>query len=122
MHDKSTASDQLLHVAGTVTNDRPLTSHCGTSRLPETPLFLFQRRFADARAQVVASPAFVDCLRSVPKAREVLGGISHGKFYNEVAAGRLPLTKIGARSFVAVSDLAAYLAASRRSFSGEEVA
>jgi hypothetical protein len=121
MHAKSASAAKLLHVTGTLASDLPHTGHGKTCRLAETSPDSFQRRFADARAQVVASPAFIDCLRSVLSAREVLGGISHGKFYNEVAAGRLPLTKIGTRSFVAASDLAAYLAASRQPFSAEEV-
>lgn len=122
MHAKSKSAAKLPDATAALTIERPLTNHRVTVSLAAPPLHTFQRRFAEGRAKVVASPDFVDRLRSVPKAREVLGGISHGKFYNEVAAGRLPLTKIGARSFVAASDLAAYLAASRQPFSAEEVA
>ena len=44
-------------------------------------------------------------LYPVPEAREQLGGISHGKFYQLVSAGVVRLTKIGRRSFVSDSAL-----------------
>jgi excisionase family DNA binding protein len=73
----------------------------------------FRARFETARLDIVRAPTFTERLNDVLAVRERLG-ISHGTFYAEVRAGRLPVTKIGARSFVSESDLLAYLNASRQ--------
>lgn len=122
MHTQPTPSRTLATRAVETKGSRPPTNP-PTSRLGELEtLRAFQKLFSEARQKVIAVPGFVDRLRSIPQARDVLGGISHGKFYGEVAAGRLPLTKIGARSFVADSDLSAYLTASRQAPVLEEAA
>ena len=41
----------------------------------------------------------------IPEARQLLGGIGHTKFYDEVKAGRIRLVKIGKRSFVSYTEL-----------------
>ncbi len=44
-------------------------------------------------------------LHPIPEARELLGGISHTKFYDLVRLGKIRLTKIGRRSFVTHAEL-----------------
>ena len=44
-------------------------------------------------------------LYPVPEARELLGDISHTKFYDLVRLGKIRLTKIGRRSFVTHAEL-----------------
>ena len=62
----------------------------------------------DERRKIIANPTFVERLNSIA---EVKGraGICRTMVYNEIAKGRLVTRKIGARTFVAESDLLAYL-------------
>ena len=47
---------------------------------------------------------------TVLEACEFLGKIGVTKFYELVASGKLPITKIGSRSVVLITDLEAFLA------------
>lgn len=47
-------------------------------------------------------------LYSVAEARERLGGISRGLFYNLVKAGSISITKLGRRSFVSRAELSRF--------------
>ena len=49
-------------------------------------------------------------LNSVKKCRHLLGDIGNSKFYEEVAAGRLKLVKIGRRSFLTTDEIRRYVA------------
>jgi excisionase family DNA binding protein len=48
-------------------------------------------------------------LYKVPEARQQLGSISQTTFYQLVKAGELSIVKIGRRTFVAASELDAYI-------------
>ncbi len=50
-------------------------------------------------------------LNPIKKSRHLLGDLGNSKFYEEVAAGRLKLVKIGRRSFVTTDELRRYVAA-----------
>lgn len=45
-------------------------------------------------------------LYPVTEARQLLGGMSHGLFYDQVNKNRIRLTKIGRRSFVSAEEIA----------------
>ncbi len=47
----------------------------------------------------------------IKESRRLLGGIGHSKFYEEVAAGRLRLIKMGRRSFLSPDEIRRYVAA-----------
>jgi hypothetical protein len=53
------------------------------------------------------SPRTETCTR-VAEARERLGGISRGLFYNLVKAGSISITKLGRRSFVSRAELSRF--------------
>ena len=58
---------------------------------------------------------------SVPKAAEMLGGISPWTVYSWLSRGVLPRVKIGARTMVRVADLQRLIAAGvQGSFGGDE--
>jgi hypothetical protein len=48
-------------------------------------------------------------LLPIEEARYVLGNISRAKLYEEIAAGRLRLTRIGSRTFVDSRELDRYM-------------
>lgn len=52
-------------------------------------------------------------LYPIKEFRADAGGMSHSQFYREVNAGRVRLTKIGRRSYVAKKDREAYFASLR---------
>lgn len=55
-------------------------------------------------------------LYTVPEARDVLGNLSHSKFYGLVRTGALALTKIGRRSYVTAQEIDRFV----RDLSGPE--
>ena len=50
-------------------------------------------------------------IHDIPTSREILGGIGHTKFYEEVRSGKIKLVKIGKRSFCTDDELARYVEA-----------
>lgn len=56
-------------------------------------------------------PEVKPLIHDVPTSREILGGIGHTKFYEEVRSGKIKLVKIGKRSFCADDELARYVEA-----------
>ena len=57
------------------------------------------------------TPEVRPLIHDVPTSREILGGIGHTKFYEEVRAGKITLVKIGKRSFVTDDELGRYVEA-----------
>lgn len=51
------------------------------------------------------APPIKRALYPIPEAREQLGGISNTAFYELVKQGRIQLTKLGRRSFVAAEEI-----------------
>ncbi|MFM9857229.1 helix-turn-helix domain-containing protein [Pseudoxanthobacter sp. M-2] len=74
----------------------------------QTDLTQFIAKREDERRKIIMNPTFVERLNSIA---EVKGraGICRTMVYNEIAKGRLVTRKIGSRTFVAESDLLAYL-------------
>ena len=44
-------------------------------------------------------------LHPIPESREMLGGISHTKFYDMVKCGEIHIVKIGSRSFITDQEI-----------------
>ena len=55
------------------------------------------------------TPEVRPLIHDVPTSREILGGIGHTKFYEEVRSGKIKLVKIGKRSFCTDAELARYV-------------
>lgn len=68
----------------------------------------FIAKCEDERRKIIANPTFVERLNSIAEVKD-RAGICRTMVYNEIAKGRLVTRKIGARTFVAESDLLAYL-------------
>jgi len=77
-----------------------------TTNHTESAGFIAKRE--DERRKIIANPTFVERLNSIPGVMD-RAGICRTMVYNEIAKGRLVTRKIGARTFVAESDLLAYL-------------
>lgn len=77
-----------------------------TTSHTESADFIAKRE--DERRQIIANPTFVERLNSIAEVKD-RAGICRTMVYNEIAKGRLVTRKIGARTFVAESDLLAYL-------------
>lgn len=73
-----------------------------------TDLTQFIAKCEDEHRKIIANPTFVERLNSIAEVKD-RAGICRTMVYNEIARGRLVTRKIGARTFVAESDLLAYL-------------
>ena len=74
----------------------------------KTDLTQFIAKREDERRKIIANATFVERLNSIAEVMD-RAGICRTMVYNEIAKGRLVTKKIGARTFVAESDLLAYL-------------